>query len=110
MYRYCALIALTLNNVVAYAGEDSCVSDPPTIKDVVEIYSDRTGTKFILDPRVTGRVNLVGLEADALDNAALSSIFVMYGYTAITEGEIVYVVPEVDSAIFIEKLKKAVRN
>lgn len=53
----------------------------------------KTGKKFIIDPRVSGNVDLVGQDFANVSYSELFSILRIYGYTAIESGDYVTVVP-----------------
>lgn len=60
---------------------------------ILSDFAERTGTRFILDPRVRAKVTLIGTEIDALTAKDISRILVLYGFEAYTSDDIVYVLP-----------------
>jgi general secretion pathway protein D len=66
------------------------------IRKIVEAVSEVTGKTFILDPRVTAKVTMLSktpLSADAF-YAAFLSILEVYGYVAITSGDVIKIIPD----------------
>ncbi|HHQ41335.1 MAG TPA: type II secretion system protein GspD [Chromatiales bacterium] len=62
---------------------------------VIETVAELTGKRFVVDPRVKGRVTLVSgapLPADALYQAFLA-VLAVHGYAAVPSGEVVKIVP-----------------
>jgi len=76
------------------AEKDPCRGDEPALRTLVKMYSDRTGKQFVLDPRVSAKISLFGLNAESMDLLTLVGIFNMHGYTAIESNDVVYVVPD----------------
>ena len=66
------------------------------IRIVVEAVSEATGKNFILDPRVTGKVNLLSsgpMSRDAFYEAFLS-ILQVHGYIAVESGNLIKILPD----------------
>jgi general secretion pathway protein D len=66
------------------------------IRKVVEAVSEVTGKTFILDPRVTANVTILSktpLSAEAF-YAAFLSILEVYGYVAVTSGDVIKIIPD----------------
>jgi type II secretory pathway component GspD/PulD (secretin) len=72
----------------------SCVSDPSDIREVAQAFSNRTGAKFVLDPRVSAKVNTLGIDLNSIDLPILTSIFNMHGYEVLDSRGVWYVVPD----------------
>ena len=69
------------------------------IQSVIKTVGQHTGKNFILDPRVTGTVNIVSdrpVSKDMLYQILLSTLRVQ-GYAAIEEGQFVKIVPEAEA-------------
>lgn len=72
------------------------------IRVVVEAVSEATGKNFILDPRVTGKVNLLSaapMSKDAFYEAFLS-ILQVHGYVAVESGNLVKILPDATARQF----------
>ncbi len=103
-----ALLVLALLTVqfasVSYA-QDSGISlnwKDADIRIVVEAVSEATGKNFILDPRVTGKVNLLSsapMSKDAFYEAFLS-ILQVHGYIAVESGDLVKILPDATARQF----------
>jgi len=68
-------------------------SDRTDIIHILESYSERTGVRFVIDPRVKARVNMDGLDIDKLTKANLIDILAIHAFTTYENGEVVYVLP-----------------
>ncbi len=69
------------------------------IQSVIKTIGQHTGRNFILDPRVTGTVNIVSdrpVSKDLLYQLLLSTLRVQ-GYAAVEEGSFVKIVPEAEA-------------
>jgi len=69
------------------------------IQSVIKTVGQHTGKNFILDPRVTGTVNIVSdrpVSKDLLYQIFLSALRVQ-GYAAVEEGDFVKIVPEAEA-------------
>ena len=72
------------------------------IRIVVEAVSEATGKNFILDPRVTGKVNLLSSEPmtkEAFYEAFLS-ILQVHGYVAVESGNLIKILPDATARQF----------
>lgn len=49
-------------------------SDRTDIIHILESYSERTGVKFVTDPRVKARVNMIGIKLEDLDQIDINKI------------------------------------
>ena len=70
-----------------------CKSYETPLVDLLDQYSEAYETKFVVDPRVRAKVNLVGIETKNINSALLIGILNMHGFTALTKGGVVYVMP-----------------
>ena len=68
-------------------------SDRTDILHILESYSERTGTKFVTDPRVKARVNMIGLDIDAVTQKNLNEILNLHVFVAYERDGVVYVLP-----------------
>ena len=72
------------------------------IRIVVEAVSEATGKNFILDPRVTGKVNLLSSEPMSKDAfyEAFLSILQVHGYIAVESGNLIKILPDATARQF----------
>ena len=72
------------------------------IRIVVEAVSEATGKNFILDPRVTGKVNLLSAEPMSKDAfyEAFLSILQVHGYIAVDSGNLTKILPDATARQF----------
>lgn len=72
------------------------------IRIVVEAVSEATGKNFILDPRVTGKVNLLSAEPMSKDAfyEAFLSILQVHGYIAVESGNLIKILPDATARQF----------
>lgn len=71
------------------------------IESVIAAIGDYTGTTFIIDPRVKGKVNLVSEKPLTKSQAfqLLTSVLRLHGYTVVTSDGYTKVVPEADAKL-----------
>jgi len=87
-------LVLVLVSFPVFGQGPACVSDPSDIREVAQAFSSRTGAKFVLDPRVSAKVNTLGIDMDSIDLPVLTSIFNMHGYEVLESRGVLYVVPD----------------
>jgi general secretion pathway protein D len=93
------LAAFSLAVTSASFAQDSGITlnwKDADIRIVVEAVSEATGKNFILDPRVTGKVNLLSsgpMSRDAFYEAFLS-ILQVHGYIAVESGNLIKILPD----------------
>jgi len=98
-----AVLALPLTS--ASLAQDSGITlnwKDADIRIVVEAVSEATGKNFILDPRVTGKVNLLSaqpMSQDAFYEAFLS-ILQVHGYIAVESGNLIKILPDATARQF----------
>lgn len=98
-----AVLALPISP--ATLAQDSGISlnwKDADIRIVVEAVSEATGKNFILDPRVTGKVNLLSsapMSKDAFYEAFLS-ILQVHGYIAVDSGNLIKILPDATARQF----------
>ena len=92
--KYFILISLILLNTNTAISHEPKFSDRTDLGHIVASYSQRTGIKFVLDPRVKARVNMIGLDIDQVSKTNLIDIFLLHSFTAHEKGEVVYVLPQ----------------
>ena len=78
----------------ASASAHECDEDSLQLVELLNTYSEATGTKFVVDPRVSARVNIVGIETENIDAKTLIGILNIHGFSALTSNGIVYVLPD----------------
>lgn len=98
------VLALIASPVFGQGGP--CVADPSDIRSVAQAYSNRTGAKFVLDPRVSAEVNTLGIDLDTIDLPILTSIFNMHGYEVLESRGVLYVVPDLAAAEMRQRLDR----
>ncbi len=69
-------------------------SDRTDIIHIIENYSQRTGVKFVTDPRIKARVKMVGIKLEDLTQTNMMDIFLIHGFTAYKKDGVVYVLPQ----------------
>ena len=67
--------------------------DVVPIEHIIEKYAEIHGTKFVLDPRVKAKVNIVGLSLEEITQTNLMDIFLIHTFTAYEKDGVVYVLP-----------------
>lgn len=99
------LLVLVFPGMSSSYAEDAGISlnwKDADIRIVVEAVSEATGKNFILDPRVTGKVNLLSaqpMSKEAFYEAFLS-ILQVHGYVAIESGNLVKILPDATARQF----------
>ena len=65
----------------------------------IKFMSELTGTNFIVDPRVKGKVTIISPSKISLNEAykVFESVLEVYGYTTVQSGEVVKVIPAPDA-------------
>ena len=100
----CLLISFSAS---AALGQSSpCVSDPTDLREITQAFSSRSGTKFVLDPRVRGKATTIGLDLDSIDMPVLVGILNVHGYEVLESDGAYYVVPESVAGTIQEKLDR----
>ena len=106
------LLSLALVSIpapVLYAQDSAASADLVTlnfvnsdIEGVVRVVSELTGRNFIIDPRVTGSINIIS--AQPVPRSSVYSTFLsalrLHGYAVIEDSDIVRIVPEADGRLF----------
>ena len=98
-----AVFALPFSS--ATRAQDSGISlnwKDADIRIVVEAVSEATGKNFILDPRVTGKVNLLSSEPMSKEAfyEAFLSILQVHGYIAVESGNLIKILPDATARQF----------
>ncbi|MCH9692966.1 MAG: type II secretion system secretin GspD [Gammaproteobacteria bacterium] len=100
-----ALLATLLSVVGATHAQDTNISlnwKDADIRKVVEMVSEVTGKNFLLDQRVTGKVNLLSAEPmprEAVYEAFLS-VLQVHGYVAVPSGDLIKILPDATARQF----------
>ncbi len=100
-----AVATLALQPTVAVFAQEAGISinwKDADIRLVVEAVSEATGKNFILDPRVTGKVNLLSSERMSKEAfyEAFLSILQVHGYVAIQSGDLIKILPDATARQF----------
>lgn len=104
--RIFVLVALTIMAMApgTFAQESGITLNwkDADIRIVVEAVSEATGKNFILDPRVTGKVNLLSAEPMSQDAfyEAFLSILQVHGYIAVESGNLIKILPDATARQF----------
>ena len=77
------------SNVIAHEIEDDRIS----IDHLLAKYSELNNTKFVTDPRVKGRVKVIGLKLEEITQSNLIDILVIHNFIATEKDGVVYVLP-----------------
>ena len=86
------------------AHED--VGEVIPIDHLIEKYSENHGTKFVLDPRVKAKVNIVGFSLDEINQTGLMDILLIHNFIAHEKDGVVYVLPRAAADFFGEDIGK----
>ena len=91
--KYCLFIIMSIVLFSEVSAKEGQAVDRPDIQKVIDHYSNRTKTKFVIDPRVRGKVNMVGLKLDEIGQEDLNNILLVHNVVAYKKGDVVYIVP-----------------
>jgi general secretion pathway protein D len=99
------LVAITLPMVSTLYAQDAGITlnwKDADIRTVVEAVSEATGKNFIIDPRVTGKVNLLSAEPMSKEAfyEAFLSILQVHGYVAVESGNLIKILPDATARQF----------
>lgn len=97
------LLALFLA-IPVHAQKDANLIEEPPIETIIGNYSARTGTKFVLDPRVNAKVRMIGLELNEIDRQVLINILLLHGYDTVETDSVTYVLPDAMAESIRERL------
>ena len=77
----------------AFSEEDRSLYMRVDVRELLNEYAERTNTKFVIDPRVKGKIETIGAKPQDIDQASLIKMLKILSFAAI-EGEIfIYIVP-----------------
>lgn len=93
----CTVLALLIAPHAQAQTSSSTTKDTVPITQVIAGTAQKTGKKFLLDPRVAGEVTIIGLDPDTLDYPTLLSVLQLHGFAAIDDGKYIRVVPEANA-------------
>ena len=91
--KYLCLVFLFVVIPISAFAQQLTRPDRMDILEILESYSDRTGVKFVTDPRVKARVKMIGIKLDELDQTDINKILLIHSFVAYEKGDIVYVIP-----------------
>ena len=106
MRKLLVSLVVVLMSPTVFGQGTPCVADSSNIRTVAQVYSDRTGAKFVLDPRVAAEVNTLGIDLDTIDLPLLTAIFNMHGYEVLESRDVFYVVPDLAAADMRQRLDR----
>lgn len=75
-------------------SKSSSVDSGTPILKLIETVSKKTSKTFIVDPRVSGNANLIGLDPSKITYPDLLNILQVHGYAAVESNGIVRVIPD----------------
>jgi hypothetical protein len=77
------------------ADADVCVTTQSDLLRLIDGVSERTGLKFVVDPRVRAQVTLAGFQDEDVTFDRLKAILTMHDFAALESpaDQLVYVVP-----------------
>ena len=104
LIKYIVLISLILLNTDTATSHEPKFSDRTDLGHIIASYSEREGIKFVLDPRVKARVNMIGLDINQVSKTNLIDIFLLHSFTAHEKDGVVYVLPQTVADNLGEKL------
>ena len=93
MKKLVFVILVLLFGLSPLVSAHECKSYETPLVDLLDQFSKAHQTKFVVDPRVRAKVNLVGIETENINSALLIGILNMHGFTALTNDNVVYVMP-----------------
>ena len=93
MFKKFVVVLLIIGFLPLASAHDPKFSDRTDIFHIIQAYSDRTGIKFVIDPRVKARINMVGLDIDEVSQTNLMDILLIHDFTAYERDGVVYVLP-----------------
>jgi len=64
------------------------------VEEIIAMYADSTGEKVVIDPRVKGRVRLIGHRGNKLSYSELSTILNVHNFAAYKSDDYLVVVPQ----------------
>ncbi|MBM0106828.1 hypothetical protein JM946_19005 [Steroidobacter sp. S1-65] len=89
-----AALVLAFTPLEANAQSDSADPNTVPIATVLAAVAKSSGKKFFVDPRVTGDVLLLQAKPDTLSYDDLLMLLQVHGFTAVTTGDYVRVIPD----------------
>src|SRR5690348_2330009 len=97
----CAVLGASAAAVIglpaaALAQSSSTSSTGIPLAQIIESVAKKTGKNFIVDPRVTGNVTLLGMDPAKVTYAQLLTILQVHGFVAIEVDGLVRVVPDAE--------------
>jgi type II secretory pathway component GspD/PulD (secretin) len=69
----------------------------PELADLIRSYSQRTGKKFIIDPRVRAMGDVTGVDADKLTYEQLIALGTVHQFVFIPQGDVTLVIPDANA-------------
>lgn len=93
MRTFLVSVIATFFILASAANAQECVTTQSDLVEMLERYSAAHGTPFVIDPRVNGRVTLIGIDELQIDRPTLVGDLNIHGYAALSPGDVVYVMP-----------------
>lgn len=98
------LILLTIVFTLPASSHEPEYSQRTDIIHILDAYSEKTGVKFVADPRVKAQVNMIGLKVEDIEKVDLVEILLLHAFVAYEKNAVVYVIPKVIEAQLGAKL------
>jgi general secretion pathway protein D len=90
----CMAVALASIALAQSESASSASSGGVPMLQLIETVSKKSSKHFIVDPRVTGNVTLIGIDPSKITYAELLSVLQLSGYSASETGDLVRVTPD----------------
>jgi general secretion pathway protein D len=89
----CTSAVAQVDSASGSVGESSANAPGIPLVTLIETVAKKTHKTFIVDPRVRGNANLIGLDATKLTYTELLNVLQVHGYAAVENDGIVRVIP-----------------
>lgn len=76
------LILLTIVFTLPASSHEPEYSQRTDIIHILDAYSEKTGVKFVADPRVKAQVNMIGLKVEDIEKVDLVEILLLHAFVA----------------------------
>jgi general secretion pathway protein D len=114
--RFASALTLMIFIPAAFAaadpGDSSVASSVPAaqgvdVRSIIASVSQRTHMKFLIDPRVAARVNLVGTSSQDVTYPLLLTILAVHGFAVFEQEGVVVVTPDANERFFPSSIVKS---
>ncbi len=97
-------VFLAFTAQVAHSHDVTCEPDTTNLYDILKSLSDRTGAKFVLDPRVRTSIETVGIDMADIDYDLFVTILSIHALSAVESNGVIYIVPSAVEEMTRERL------